>query len=171
MGKSRRRLAGRTRQRAQARIRTTERSRAGLALLDEPVLSHLLAGEPAPCEESPQEWERDAADAEEHEQTPALRLRQFFGARAPVLCVRLRWDAAVPSGTRIEVRTRSGNTGNPDSTWTDWSAPYARAEGDAVTSERSNCCQNVSCRRSSCGNCICQRQVPPDAKTIVFPRP
>jgi outer membrane protein assembly factor BamB len=49
---------------------------------------------------------------------------------------RLRWDAAVPSGTRIEVRTRSGNTGNPDSTWTDWSAPYANAAGDAVTSER-----------------------------------
>ncbi len=49
---------------------------------------------------------------------------------------RLRWDAAVPAGTRIEVRTRSGNTGNPDSTWTEWSAPYANAQGDAVTSER-----------------------------------
>lgn len=49
---------------------------------------------------------------------------------------RLRWDATAPAGTRIEVRTRSGNTGNPDSTWTEWSAPYARSEGDAVTSER-----------------------------------
>jgi hypothetical protein len=49
---------------------------------------------------------------------------------------RLRWDATVPSGTRIEVRTRSGNTGSPDSTWTEWSAPYARPEGEAVASER-----------------------------------
>jgi WD40 repeat protein len=49
---------------------------------------------------------------------------------------RLRWDATVPAGTRIEVRSRSGNTGNPDSTWTEWSAPYTRAEGDAVGSER-----------------------------------
>lgn len=49
---------------------------------------------------------------------------------------RLRWDATAPSGTRVEVRTRSGNTGNPDSTWTEWSAPYTRAEGDAVTSDR-----------------------------------
>jgi len=49
---------------------------------------------------------------------------------------RLRWDATAPSGTHIEVRTRSGNTGNPDSTWTDWSAPYTRPDGDAVTSER-----------------------------------
>jgi sugar lactone lactonase YvrE len=49
---------------------------------------------------------------------------------------RLRWDATVPSGTRVEVRSRSGNTGSPDSTWTEWSAPYAHADGDAVTSER-----------------------------------
>jgi WD40 repeat protein len=49
---------------------------------------------------------------------------------------RLRWDATAPAGTRIEVRTRSGNTSNPDTTWTDWSAPYTHPEGDAVTSER-----------------------------------
>lgn len=49
---------------------------------------------------------------------------------------RLRWDAAVPAGTRVEVQTRSGNTGSPDATWTDWSAAYTRAAGDPVTSER-----------------------------------
>jgi len=49
---------------------------------------------------------------------------------------RLRWDATVPAGTRVEVQTRSGNTGSPDVTWTDWSAAYTRAAGDPVTSER-----------------------------------
>ncbi|MET0552320.1 MAG: hypothetical protein ABW221_04740, partial [Vicinamibacteria bacterium] len=49
---------------------------------------------------------------------------------------RLRWDATVPAGTRVEVQTRSGNTSSPDATWTDWSAAYTRAAGDPVTSER-----------------------------------
>jgi hypothetical protein len=48
----------------------------------------------------------------------------------------LSWDAVVPADTRIEVETRSGNTQNPDATWTEWSP--ARPEGDSqvVTSER-----------------------------------
>jgi hypothetical protein len=49
---------------------------------------------------------------------------------------RLRWDATLPAGTRVEVQTRSGNTSNPDATWTDWSTAYTRADGDPVTSER-----------------------------------
>jgi hypothetical protein len=34
------------------------------------------------------------------------------------------------------VQTRSGNTGSPDSTWSDWSQPYADSQGDPVTSPR-----------------------------------
>lgn len=34
----------------------------------------------------------------------------------------------------IEVQTRSGNTATPDSTWSDWAAAIANAEGDAVKS-------------------------------------
>jgi hypothetical protein len=48
---------------------------------------------------------------------------------------RLAWEAALPAGSEVQVRTRSGNTGTPDSTWSDWSAPYARKEGDPITSE------------------------------------
>lgn len=50
---------------------------------------------------------------------------------------RLRWDAQVPPGTELEIQSRSGNSGSPDTTWTDWSARYERAEGQAVTSEKS----------------------------------
>jgi hypothetical protein len=49
---------------------------------------------------------------------------------------RIRWQAAAPPGTRITVLSRSGNTANPDATWSDWSAAYTRAEGEPVTSER-----------------------------------
>jgi len=35
----------------------------------------------------------------------------------------------------VQVQTRSGNTGTPDSTWSDWSAPYARKDGDPITSQ------------------------------------
>ena len=36
----------------------------------------------------------------------------------------------------VELQTRSGNTAAPDSTWSEWSAPYRNAESDAVTSPR-----------------------------------
>jgi sugar lactone lactonase YvrE len=49
---------------------------------------------------------------------------------------RIRWQATVPAGTRVLVYSRSGNTGTPDTTWSDWSAAYTHAEGDAVSSER-----------------------------------
>ncbi|HWP44965.1 MAG TPA: hypothetical protein VNO14_17110 [Blastocatellia bacterium] len=36
----------------------------------------------------------------------------------------------------IELQTRTGNTESPDSTWSDWSAPYRNASGDQITSPR-----------------------------------
>jgi hypothetical protein len=47
----------------------------------------------------------------------------------------LRWRAAA-NGGRVEIATRSGNTANPDETWSDWSAPYQQADGDAITSPK-----------------------------------
>jgi hypothetical protein len=34
----------------------------------------------------------------------------------------------------VELQTRSGNTSNPDSTWSDWSAPAASPDGDSIKS-------------------------------------
>ena len=48
----------------------------------------------------------------------------------------IKWQGLVPPGTRVEVSTRSGNTRTPDDAWSDWSAPYAAAEGSAITSPR-----------------------------------
>ena len=49
---------------------------------------------------------------------------------------RVRWEGIAPLGTRIEVMSRSGNTSTPDATWTPWSKPYLRPEGEPVASER-----------------------------------
>jgi hypothetical protein len=44
----------------------------------------------------------------------------------------IRWRASGP-GT-LQMATRSGNTSRPDDTWSDWSAPYAGADGSSITS-------------------------------------
>jgi hypothetical protein len=48
----------------------------------------------------------------------------------------IKWHAAVPSGAKVEVFTRSGNTRTPDDTWSAWSAAYTNPEGSPVTSPR-----------------------------------
>jgi hypothetical protein len=45
----------------------------------------------------------------------------------------IRWHA---TGGRVEISTRSGNTSTPDSTWSDWSSPYADAGGDEIRSPK-----------------------------------
>lgn len=40
----------------------------------------------------------------------------------------ISWEADLPAGTTIQVQSRSGNSGEPDDTWSDWSPPYARPD-------------------------------------------
>lgn len=46
----------------------------------------------------------------------------------------LTWKAANDEGGAVQIATRSGNTPVPDDTWSDWSAPYAQADGETVKS-------------------------------------
>ncbi len=48
----------------------------------------------------------------------------------------IKWQASIPTGTKVEVSTRSGNTRTPDETWSDWSAAYAARAGSGITSPR-----------------------------------
>jgi hypothetical protein len=48
---------------------------------------------------------------------------------------RLRWEAQLPSDTQIELQTRSGNTGTPDTTWSDWSPAHRDPEAASIASE------------------------------------
>ena len=42
----------------------------------------------------------------------------------------IRWEAT----NQVQLHTRSGNTDEPDDSWSDWSAPYTRREGEPITS-------------------------------------
>jgi sugar lactone lactonase YvrE len=48
----------------------------------------------------------------------------------------IKWEALTPTGSRLELSTRSGNTSTPDETWSDWSAVYSDREGSPITSPR-----------------------------------
>jgi hypothetical protein len=45
----------------------------------------------------------------------------------------IRWRATARPG-QVQLLTRSGNTANPDETWSAWSKPYSSAEGEQITS-------------------------------------
>jgi hypothetical protein len=47
---------------------------------------------------------------------------------------RVRWRGDSPEGTSIRLFTRTGNTADPDDTWSDWSGPYADAAGTPIDS-------------------------------------
>lgn len=46
----------------------------------------------------------------------------------------LSWRGTAPSGSRLEVFTRSGNTATPDETWSEWSVPYSQGQGEEIKS-------------------------------------
>jgi hypothetical protein len=48
----------------------------------------------------------------------------------------ISWKGNVPAGTRIELRTRSGNSQTPDDTWSKWSDPYRNAQGQQIESPK-----------------------------------
>jgi hypothetical protein len=41
---------------------------------------------------------------------------------------RVVWDAAVAGGASVQLQSRSGNTGEPNATWSDWSPFYGKTE-------------------------------------------
>ncbi len=47
---------------------------------------------------------------------------------------KIRWTAETPTGTSLELFTRSGNSGRPDTTWSDWSGSYREQRGAQITS-------------------------------------
>jgi len=48
----------------------------------------------------------------------------------------ISWRGTVPSGSEIQLFTRSGNTETPDDTWSAWSGAYTNAEGSAISSPK-----------------------------------
>jgi sugar lactone lactonase YvrE len=49
-------------------------------------------------------------------------------ARTQASWGRIAWDATVAAGASVQLQSRSGNTGEPNATWTDWSPFYGKGE-------------------------------------------
>ncbi|HLE69040.1 MAG TPA: hypothetical protein VJH87_05115, partial [Vicinamibacteria bacterium] len=49
---------------------------------------------------------------------------------------KIRWQATTPSGSTIRLQSRSGNSAEPDKTWSDWSQPYTSPLGEQIASPR-----------------------------------
>jgi sugar lactone lactonase YvrE len=62
---------------------------------------------------------------------------KVFDAQSFATWGRIGWRADVPSGTAVAFQTRSGNTEEPDRTWSDWSPEQSEAAGGRVESPSS----------------------------------
>ena len=89
------------------------------------------------------------------------------------------WRASLPQGTRVEVRTRSGNTQTPDEAWSDWSEPYGNAAGSPIASPKARYLQwravlsgkEASPILTSVSAAYLQRNVRPDVASVTVHPP
>jgi len=49
---------------------------------------------------------------------------------------RIEWEATIPSGSTLQFQTRSGNSSNPSETWSNWSPPYQKKQGEQALNPR-----------------------------------
>lgn len=88
---------------------------------------------------------------------------------------RVTWEGTAPPGTEVRLQARAGNTGTPDSTWTDWSLPATRAQGEPIRSEKARFLQlrltlagkaGASPTVEAVAAAFQQRNLPPVVKSI-----
>jgi len=48
----------------------------------------------------------------------------------------VRWRATTPAGTSVQLFTRTGNTGEPNQTWSAWSEAYSDSTGSQITNPK-----------------------------------
>lgn len=63
-------------------------------------------------------------------------LSRIFDTRTVSTWGKIEWEAEVPSGSSIQFQTRSGNSNEPNQTWSDWSPPYQKKEGEQILSPK-----------------------------------
>lgn len=78
-----------------------------------------------------QAWRIEAAPAASGSFTSKVK-----DTETPSTWGQISWTATLPRETRVEVQTRTGNTGTPDSTWSAWSEALTAATGSAGKSPR-----------------------------------
>ncbi|GIV09087.1 MAG: hypothetical protein KatS3mg019_1178 [Fimbriimonadales bacterium] len=61
-------------------------------------------------------------------------LSPVLDAGTPARWGALRWNATLPDGAAVAIQTRSGNTREPDATWSAWTTAYADPNGSTILS-------------------------------------
>ena len=49
---------------------------------------------------------------------------------------RIEWEAKIPAGSTLQFQTRSGNSSRPNKTWSNWSPPYQKEQGEQILSPK-----------------------------------
>jgi len=63
-------------------------------------------------------------------------LSQVMDAKTVSSWGRISWEGGLLSGTTLQFQTRAGNSKEPNQTWSDWSPPYQRKEGESILSPK-----------------------------------
>ena len=89
---------------------------------------------------------------------------------------KLSWRSETPPGTSVRIQVRTGNTADPDESWSEWSAPLDRFEGSAVDSPKARFLQWKAILKSDAGKAspklrevavnYLQRNLPPELKSV-----
>lgn len=64
---------------------------------------------------------------------------------------RISWEAEAPAGAVCRFQTRSGNSAEPGQSWSDWSPPYQKGDGEAVLSPKARFLQFKALLTASTG--------------------
>ncbi len=49
---------------------------------------------------------------------------------------KIDWKSEVPDGASLQIQTRSGNSEEPNQTWSEWSPPYSNIQGEQILSPK-----------------------------------
>jgi hypothetical protein len=88
---------------------------------------------------------------------------------------KMSWQEETPSGSSVSLQVRTGNTAEPDSTWSEWSAPYTNRAGSSVDSPSARYVQwkatlksggKESPRLGEVDVTYLQRNLPPELKSV-----
>jgi len=63
-------------------------------------------------------------------------LSPVLDARLPAAWGRIGWESTATPEALVQLLTRSGNTSEPNSSWSDWSPPYQKTGGEPVLSPK-----------------------------------
>jgi hypothetical protein len=104
-----------------------------------------------------------------------------FDARVFSSWGKLSWRSDEPPGTSIRMQARSGNTAEPDSSWSDWSSPFERKEGSLIDRPKARYVQWRATLRSAEGKSsprlwevdlnYLQRNLPPEVRSVEVQAP